>query len=425
MYIFIWIFFSHADLSWIIDVFWKKRGGGNTRLDIELDYGFRLFIHQRDFVVGRSIMENIRHGIEKSRRIIFIMSKWGQYSYCPFVNTQISHLNIFLFYQHFSKLSIPTFLQEFYSVQVGDGGVFSGRVWVPPVWREELQWCYDPDTQREAGDGGTEGRGEEVPQDSDLHRRHKSATSGAVQAEVMFGIVQGQFLLCTGKGLIEIRLVSCPCLEWSRTIVLLLCPWSFKFGNPFRRKQNARAMEFVSHRPLYQKHQNLCVPWSRVPVKPLHSLQVRDAVSSPSGTETRVVQRRTVPLLPVRGLRGRRGEWQSVKITVKQWGSIRTEERPILSEQPRWLPRWERRNGGSSTFGHDNLIKCSHDNRCATREGYRKHQRHTFLFRNLHLKCPVNLVTTRTALCHGINEAHTRRSSRPPDSSNRSWQVML
>ncbi len=68
-------YFSQDDLPWLIDVLWKKKGRGNRNLDIEVDYGFKLFIHQRDFIAGRTIMANIIHGIEKSRRVIFIMSR--------------------------------------------------------------------------------------------------------------------------------------------------------------------------------------------------------------------------------------------------------------------------------------------------------------------------------------------------------------
>ncbi len=54
----------------------KKRQKGNTRLDIEVDYGFNLFLHQRDFMAGYPIIHCINHGIEKSRRVIFILSRY-------------------------------------------------------------------------------------------------------------------------------------------------------------------------------------------------------------------------------------------------------------------------------------------------------------------------------------------------------------
>ncbi len=79
--------FSEKDLPWILDVFMKKRQEGNTRLlDIEVDHGFKLFLHQRDFMAGYSIIHCVHHGIEKSRRVIFILSRywvcwWKYYHY--------------------------------------------------------------------------------------------------------------------------------------------------------------------------------------------------------------------------------------------------------------------------------------------------------------------------------------------------------
>ncbi len=72
---FVWFAFSKEDVPWLVDVLWKKKGNGNKSLDVEVDYGFKLFIHQRDFIAGRTIMANVQDGIEKSRRIIFILSK--------------------------------------------------------------------------------------------------------------------------------------------------------------------------------------------------------------------------------------------------------------------------------------------------------------------------------------------------------------
>ena len=42
---------------------------------IEKDHGFRLMIHDRDLKAGRTVRANIMDGIEKSRRITFIMSR--------------------------------------------------------------------------------------------------------------------------------------------------------------------------------------------------------------------------------------------------------------------------------------------------------------------------------------------------------------
>ncbi len=71
----LWVYCSKEDVPWLVDTLWKKRGNGNRNLDIEVDHGFKLFIHHRDFVAGNTIMSNIQNGIEKSRRVIFILSK--------------------------------------------------------------------------------------------------------------------------------------------------------------------------------------------------------------------------------------------------------------------------------------------------------------------------------------------------------------
>ena len=51
----------------------KKR---SRRFDLEKEYGFRIMIHERDWIAGRTIRANIMDGIEKSRRIIFVLSRY-------------------------------------------------------------------------------------------------------------------------------------------------------------------------------------------------------------------------------------------------------------------------------------------------------------------------------------------------------------
>lgn len=45
-------------------------------MDIEVDFGFKFFLHQRDFIAGYPIIHCINYGIEKSRRVIFILSRF-------------------------------------------------------------------------------------------------------------------------------------------------------------------------------------------------------------------------------------------------------------------------------------------------------------------------------------------------------------
>ena len=70
------IVFSRKDFPWIKEVFWKNQWKGNHRFDLETDYGFRFMIHERDWIAGRTIRANIMDGIDKSRRIIFVFSRY-------------------------------------------------------------------------------------------------------------------------------------------------------------------------------------------------------------------------------------------------------------------------------------------------------------------------------------------------------------
>ena len=56
-------------------MFWKNKRSGDINFDIEKEHGFRFMIHERDFIAGRTIRANIMDGIEKSRRVIFILSR--------------------------------------------------------------------------------------------------------------------------------------------------------------------------------------------------------------------------------------------------------------------------------------------------------------------------------------------------------------
>ena len=62
--------------NWVSDVFMKNKKKRSRRFDMEKRYGFRLMIHERDWIAGRTIRANIMDGIEKSRRVIFILSRY-------------------------------------------------------------------------------------------------------------------------------------------------------------------------------------------------------------------------------------------------------------------------------------------------------------------------------------------------------------
>ncbi len=65
--------FSQKDFQWVKEIFMDNEM--KRRFNLETDYGFRLVIHERDWIAGRTIRANIMDGIENSRRIIFILSK--------------------------------------------------------------------------------------------------------------------------------------------------------------------------------------------------------------------------------------------------------------------------------------------------------------------------------------------------------------
>ena len=66
-------FFSHKDIKWVKEIFWKSDG---VQFDMEKEYGFRFMIHDRDWIAGRTIRANITDSLEKSRRVIFILSRY-------------------------------------------------------------------------------------------------------------------------------------------------------------------------------------------------------------------------------------------------------------------------------------------------------------------------------------------------------------
>ena len=70
---------------------------------LEEDRDFKLFIHSRDFIVGRDIIDNIEEAIEKSNSAIIVMSqgfvksKWGQeFTHCYLENMNDSAFNLFV-----------------------------------------------------------------------------------------------------------------------------------------------------------------------------------------------------------------------------------------------------------------------------------------------------------------------------------------
>ena len=81
--------FSHEDRKWVTEVFMKNKKKRSRRFDLEKEYGFRLSIHDRDWIAGRTIRANIMDSVKGSRRVIFILSKYFSLIY---------HINFLLFF---------------------------------------------------------------------------------------------------------------------------------------------------------------------------------------------------------------------------------------------------------------------------------------------------------------------------------------
>ena len=79
-----WLFllsliFSHLDFHWVREVFMSSTVGKKKmgwKFDMEKEDGFKLMLHERDFIAGTTIRRNIAMGIEQSRRMIVILSRY-------------------------------------------------------------------------------------------------------------------------------------------------------------------------------------------------------------------------------------------------------------------------------------------------------------------------------------------------------------
>ncbi len=69
-------------------MFRTKTPTDRSKLDMEVDHGFRLCLHERDFLAGYSILDRISNAVVKSRKVIFILSR------CDFVATFQNLLSI-------------------------------------------------------------------------------------------------------------------------------------------------------------------------------------------------------------------------------------------------------------------------------------------------------------------------------------------
>ena len=69
--------FSNKDTKWVSQVFRRNKWKDGSKLfDLEKDDGFRLLVPQRDFPPGAQIGNRVAEGMETSRRVIFIISRY-------------------------------------------------------------------------------------------------------------------------------------------------------------------------------------------------------------------------------------------------------------------------------------------------------------------------------------------------------------
>ena len=68
----------------------KKKMG--WKFDMEKEHGFKLMLHERDFVAGMTIRRNIINAIEHSRRMIVILSRLVTNNRCAKIQSTFAWL---------------------------------------------------------------------------------------------------------------------------------------------------------------------------------------------------------------------------------------------------------------------------------------------------------------------------------------------
>ena len=68
---------SNKGVQWVSQIFRRNKWKDGSKLfDLEKDHGFRLLVPQRDFQIGGGNSQHIGDGMERSRKIIFIISRY-------------------------------------------------------------------------------------------------------------------------------------------------------------------------------------------------------------------------------------------------------------------------------------------------------------------------------------------------------------
>ena len=99
---------SNKDVKWVSEVFRRNKWKDGSKLfDLEKDDGFRLLVPQRDFRIGGENSQQIGDGMENSRKIIFIISRYflflGNLSLCLHLWLCVSHFQSFLSFPMFGR----------------------------------------------------------------------------------------------------------------------------------------------------------------------------------------------------------------------------------------------------------------------------------------------------------------------------------
>ena len=74
-FIFLSFEISYLDFGWVKEVMMKGMKRKSRRIDLEKQYGYRLVIGNRDWLGGKVIIRCIMDSIQKSRKVIFILSR--------------------------------------------------------------------------------------------------------------------------------------------------------------------------------------------------------------------------------------------------------------------------------------------------------------------------------------------------------------
>ena len=68
-------FCSYQDFPWVKEVLLKNKRKRGWKFPLEKKYGYKFIAPNRDFMIGTTIRANVTEAVNKSRRIIIILSR--------------------------------------------------------------------------------------------------------------------------------------------------------------------------------------------------------------------------------------------------------------------------------------------------------------------------------------------------------------